>query len=139
MRSKTKEKRFCENCTQAEPFTKQSLRSVLLSKLPKKQPTKLGAAIFALIVLHFLSQFVFFRGEIKTPQIENEQSVEIKTEYKAKMPEEIKMPDADIPKVAKPKIETSAPARKTAVRKKEEQRESRAERLRRAERFLTGA
>jgi hypothetical protein len=139
MYDKTKEPKICENRAQSEQGGKRHLLKTLLAKLPKKPPTKLGAAVFALVVLHFVSQFVFFQSEKQTPQIENEPGIEIKTEYEAKTPEVITMPDADIPAVVKPEIETTTPSRKTMIKKKEQPRESTAERLRRAERILTGA
>ncbi|MDQ3800943.1 MAG: hypothetical protein M3384_16090 [Acidobacteriota bacterium] len=125
------------------------LRPLLSSgrKPARRHYTRAGAAIFVIIVLHFVSQFIFFQSEKVLPKTEalNRQSVEIKPENKPEInkPETAvtaKKPEAavSIPTVA-PVVQpqpASAPSR--IMIKKKEPRESKAERLRRAERLLTG-
>lgn len=109
--------------------------------------TAAGAAILVIIILHFVSQFMFFQSEKASQEIEaiNHRSVEIKpeietggseTEAAAKKPEVADIPNAEAAPVAQPQSKPAPPTR--VVIKKKESRESRAERLRRAEKFLTG-
>jgi hypothetical protein len=104
-----------------------------------------GAAVLAVIVLHFASQFAFFRSEeplpttetvnIQIPEIkpENDLNIEAETEYQTSAP---------TVKISKSVKSTIRPESKTAstraVIKKREPRESRTARLRRAEKILTG-
>lgn len=99
-----------------------------------------SAAIFAIIVLHFAAQFVFFNNKDLTSEkafakTENEQikpqSAEIKTEYKAINSDVVTTPP---PMIRRESRIIASPA---AVKKKQP-REARAERLRRAEKILTG-
>lgn len=129
------------------------LKPTFADKLKQIFPTKLGAAVFALVVLHFVSQFVFFRNEKKLCPIENSMTAaQIESKYEAKTLEVVNIPETGIvaPPLAASKAatrrnvqpETRTPAtpqqqRKPAIRKKEF-RETRAERLRRVERILTG-
>jgi len=134
---KIREKKFNQNQLQIDKVRKLRV-----------QPVITGTAIFAIIIVHFVSQTSFFRNENfiskqNSPKIENEQSTETKTQYGAKsldvkpMPDKATLktaPDEVTPSVSpKPKIVPS-----NAVIKKREPGESKAERLRRAERILTG-
>ncbi|MGI8884450.1 MAG: hypothetical protein ACR2IA_09440 [Pyrinomonadaceae bacterium] len=105
--------------------------------------------IFAVIVLHFASQFIFFQDENnqtanlqieKTSAVtETIKSVEIEPEYDAENLKIAAMPES-VPPVIEPEIRI-APSRTVMSQKiinKSEPRESRAERLRRAEKVLTG-
>lgn len=126
-----REKRFHQNQIRTDKAGRLRVRPLLT-----------GAAIFAIIVLHFASQFVFFQSEkivseteavdkeIVEVKRENEPGAEIRTEYEAKNSDAERVPDAVS---SEPKL---VPSR--AVIKKKEPRESKAERLRRAERILTG-
>jgi type IV secretory pathway VirB10-like protein len=142
MLSRKKEKRFHHNQKQANEAAESHFRLSFLSKLTQRFPAKVGgAAISALIVLHFISQFIFFQNEDVqneniSPKIENEQIVEIKPEYEPAKPDIVTIPQPIAPKVAQPERKT-APFQKVA--KKKQRGESKAERLRRAERLLTGA
>ncbi|HSK72855.1 MAG TPA: hypothetical protein VK892_14230 [Pyrinomonadaceae bacterium] len=118
------------------------MRLSFLSKLTLNHYTIAGAAIFAIIVVHFVLQFTFIQSEnfrsaliSIPPEPIKEKSVEIKT-----INEPIKLDIVTIPKTAAPTV--SPPQRKIltpqTVVKKKEPRESRAERLRRAEKILTG-
>ena len=141
MISRKKEKRFHHNQMQAED-SKSHFRLSFLSKLTQKFPAKVGgAAISALIVLHFVSQFIFFQNEDVqneniSPKTENEQIVEIKPEYEPAKPDVVTIPKPTAPIIAQPERK-AASFRKVA--KKKPRGESKAERLRRAERLLTGA
>jgi len=129
--NKTGEKKFNQNRIQRDGFSKMRIRSLLT-----------GAAIFAIIILHTVSQFVFFRGEkiasetdavnnrIVEIKPENESGAEIKTEFEARSLDNGTLPDT-VPTESK----FVAPRR---VIKKKEPRQSKAERLRNAERILTG-
>jgi hypothetical protein len=142
MLSRKKEKRFHHNLIQAEEDSKSHFRLSFLSKLTQRFPAKVGgAAISALIVLHFVSQFIFFQNEDVqneniSPKTENEQIVEIKPEYEPAKPDIVTIPKPTAPIIAQPERK-AAPFRKVA--KKKPRGESKAERLRRAERLLTGA
>jgi|GEM_PF-3193760 len=142
MLSRKKEKRFHHNQIQAEEDSKSHLQLAFLSKLTQRFPAKVGgAAISALIVLHFVSQFIFFQNEDVQnenipPKIENEQIVEIKPKYEPTKPDVVIIPKPTAPIIAQPERKTAS-FRKVA--KKKQRGESKAERLRRAERLLTGA
>lgn len=125
------------------------MRLSFLNKLTLNHYTIAGAAIFAIIVVHFVLQFTFiqsenFRSALTSipPEPIKEKSVEIKTvndEIKTNN-EPIKLDIVTIPKTAASTF--PPPQRKTLISqtivKKKEPRESRAERLRRAEKILTG-
>lgn len=116
------------------------------------RPLFVGAAIFVVLVLHFaVSQFIAFDSEKNSSVSELivKKPVEIKPEYKE--PEMIVKTSADTTqiKTVEPKPEQkSAPKQQKVVKqfvikrivieRKEQPRETRAERLRRAEKILTG-
>ena len=131
-------KRFNQNQGRTNEAGESNVRPSFLRKLSRRNNTIAGAAILAVIVLHFVSPFIFFKSEDEksekiSPKIENEQIVEVKTEPEAKKPDIETMPEkAPLNVQPEPKI-----APPMLIRKKE-QRESRATRLRRAEKLLTG-
>lgn len=140
-------KRFNQNQAQANKAVEQNIRPFVLRKLTRRNQTIAGAAILAIIVLHFVSQFIFFQSEKPSPEIEaisrqsveieseNDPNLEIEIESEAEKPDVVTMPEKAPPNVQpEPKI---APPQPTLIRKKEP-RASKAERLRRAERLLTG-
>lgn len=143
-------KRFNRNEIRAN-VGESNIRPQLKGKSAQRHYTRAGAAIFAIIILHFVSQFIFFQDEKISPRTEaiNHRSVEIepaiqpqsepiaefKTEPVAKKPLPAKMPKAVAPPVVQPERK---PAPSRAIVRKKETRESRAERLRRAEKLLTG-
>ncbi|HEX8639417.1 MAG TPA: hypothetical protein VF692_15210 [Pyrinomonadaceae bacterium] len=95
-----------------------------------------------MIVLHFVSQFIFFPSEkfqndVTSVKTKAEESVKIKAEYDTSS-SDIKATAVSAPPVVPPKPKIVAPPLKI-IKKKEPARESRAERLRRAEKILTGA
>ncbi|HEX8737363.1 MAG TPA: hypothetical protein VF721_18665 [Pyrinomonadaceae bacterium] len=120
------------------------IRPLSPGKSAQRHYTVAGAAILVIIILHFVSQFIFVQSEKASQKIEaiNHQSVEVrpennevKTESAAQQQPEVEaMPDVDVPDV---QPETKPVPTRVVIRKKEP-RESRAERLRRAERLLTG-
>lgn len=128
------------------------MRLSFLRKLTPNHYTIAGAAIFAIIVLHFVFQFTFiqsenFRSALISIQPEpiREKSLEIKIEENtSKLDKNIKKVDGNVskietinsPKTVAPQQPKIIPS-KTVVEKKEP-RETRAERLRRAEKILTG-
>ena len=127
-----------------------NIRPSLTGKSAQRHYSKAVAAIFAVIILHFVSQLIFFKDEkisLKTDAVshrsveiefENElPGAEIKTESAAavKKPEAETMPETVSPGV-QPEERKSAASR--VFIKKKETRESKAERLRRAEKILTG-
>ena len=113
----------------------------------KKHELIAGAAIFLFILLHFVSPFIFTRNEspaneitsLKTEKTENKQSAPIETEYKTEGKTQNKQESAKTIKVPAPVAIQPKIAPRSMSKKKEPPRESRAERLRRAERILTGA
>lgn len=141
MNGKIKEDRFKQNQIQLYEAGKAPARPSFSSKLTRRRKIKIGTAIFVIVILHFVSQFIFFRSEnFQSGKISsetaNEQNVEIKTEYEAKNLENTVTPEIVSPIVVEP-ASKNAPV--PTVVKKKEQRESKAERLRHAERILTGA
>ena len=145
--------RFMQNQIRANKIGELNNQLSLSMKAARKYYSKAGAAILAIIILHFVSQITFLRNEnlvserasAKTENKQNneqinehinEQSVEIKPEYEAKDSRILKAPAPLVPSNVQRNTE-NVPQR-LAVKKKEP-RESRAERLRRAERILTGA
>lgn len=114
------------------------------------RPSLAGAAILAVIVLHFVvSQFISFesRKESSVAEVISQPDIEISTEYEAK-----KLDVAVAPKVVQAapvtsisqseanddEVELKRETVKQPLARKKEPRESRAERLRRAEKLLTG-
>jgi serine/threonine protein kinase len=138
--NKIKERRINRNLIQADEIGKSDIGSLFSSKLVQRHRTIAGATIFAVIIILFISQFIFFQSEnhqneIISAQIENEQSGEVKTEYEARKLDIVTMPVPPVKPIVKREPRT-APSR--TVIKKKELRKSKAERLRRAERILTG-
>lgn len=142
-------KSFNQNRTQTNQVKKTYIRPSFFSKLTRKSHTMAAAIIFAVIVLHFASQFIFFQDENnQTANLQTEKtsvvtetikSVEIEPEYDAENLKIAAMPES-VPRVVKSEIRI-APSRTVMSQKiinKSEPRESRAERLRRAEKVLTG-
>jgi hypothetical protein len=147
-------KKFNQNKIQADGVSESNSRLTVLKKTTKKHQTTAIIAIFSLIVLHFVSQFFFFGAGSSTIEnssvsvepvaIENQQIAEVKIEKETaevKVKKEIK--DLDVvttPKtiepIAKPQPKAATLSRPLVKRK--EPRETRAERLRRVERSLTG-
>ncbi len=138
-------KSFNQNRIQADKVEKTNTRASFFSKITQKSHAIAAAIIFAVIVLHFASQFVFFQTEDdqradfqakKSSSItETLRNVQIEPEYDAENLKIAAMPESNLETAVKSKIKT-APSR-TAV-KKVEPRESKTERLRRAEKILTG-
>ena len=133
-------KRFNQNRRQTPGTGESHARPSFLNKLAHRHRNKFGTAIFAIIALHFVSQFIFFPNddsqmEENSPKVENQQTVEIKTENQVSEPNIVAKPEAAVPSIVQPARKIAPPP--TLIKKKEP-RESRAERLRRAERLLTG-
>ncbi|HXG82696.1 MAG TPA: response regulator, partial [Pyrinomonadaceae bacterium] len=85
---KTREKRFNQNQIQTDGVGR-----------PRARPLLMVAAIFTVVVLHFVSQIVFFQSEKNSSETEvvSKQAVEIKPEVKPEIKPEIKLqnePDA---------------------------------------------
>jgi type IV secretory pathway VirB10-like protein len=146
-------KGFKQNRRRANEAGESNARPAFLSKPAQRNYTKIGAAILMVIVLHFVSQFVFFRDEKPAPQLEAVTSpsveikaddvpaVEIETESEAKTADVAEAPndnDAEAPDAAQPGVQPEPRNAPSRIVRKKESRESRAERLRRAERILTG-
>lgn len=109
------------------------------------RPSIAAAAIIAVVFSHFaVSQFIFFENEKDSVIGEaiSKQSVEIKTEFEAEKPDAAAAPknNASVSFVVEPReiAPKQATVKQTVIKKKEAPRESRAERLRRAEKLLTG-
>lgn len=134
-------KRFNQTRIQTKEIGKTNIRALSTSKSKRVYYAKIGTAIFAIIVLHFAAQFIFFnsknlQGENTFAKTENEpikrHSAEIKTEYKAINSDVVTTP-------APPVIQREGKiAASPVAEKKKQPRETRAERLRRAEKLLTG-
>ena len=122
-------------------------------KVKKSYIRQLSAAagIFAMLVIHFaVSQFISFQGDENVPVIEvvDKQTVESETQYEAKKPDVVTGTPSlreNVTPISQPETNVSsrvAPnskvVKETVVKKKEE-RKSESERLRRVEKFLTGA
>ena len=146
MISSKRQKRFSQNQKQADEIVNRQIRLSFFNKLTQKLPTKVGgAAISALVVLHFVSQFIFFqndyvRDEIAPPEIKREQIVEVKEitlEPETVKPDVVINPEQgfDAPIIVQPESKEDSPLKTV---KKKQPRETKAERLRRAERLLTG-
>jgi hypothetical protein len=105
----------------------------------------IGATIITVLILHFaVSQFFFHEEsaeDFAVNELTTEQPVIIKPENEAKKAETINITDnVSAPAQPAPKIEANQPVRKETetVNRKKPPRESRAQRLRRVERILTG-
>ncbi len=128
------------NLIQADEIDKSDIGSSFSSLLVQRHQTIAGATIFAIIIILFISQFIFFQSEnhqneIISAKIENEQSDEVKTGYEARELDIVTMPVPPVKPIVKREPRT-VPVR--TVIKKKELRNSKAGRLRRAERILTG-
>jgi hypothetical protein len=111
------------------------------------RPSIIAAAIIAVVFSHFaVSQFIFFESEKDSVISEaiSKQPFENRTEFEAKKTDVVIAPKTIAPASPISEPETRRPAlRQTAVestviKKKEAPRDSRTERLRRAEKLLTG-
>lgn len=135
-------KRFNQNEIRANGGAGElNIRPLSPGKSAQRRYTTAGAAIFVIIILHFVSQFIFLQSEKTSPKTEalNHQSVQVKPENEQNVEDKAlesaaKKPDAVLP-VVQPEPK-AVPSR--VVIKKKESRESKTERLRRAEKFLTG-
>lgn len=129
-------------------------KSSILERISKYPYTIIGAIILAIGVSHFVLQISYIQTEnLQSAETAAANNIEIAPPVKQIItiePEQVevkKIKVITIPETVKPEVvkpvpirpKESIPARKT-VRKKEvkEARETRAERLRRAERILTG-
>lgn len=134
-------KRFNQNRIPANNMHQSKARQSFLMKSAKRNQAIAGAFIFVVIILHFVSQFFFFPGEkfeseVTSVKTKAEESVLIKTENSARN-SEIGTVTVSVPPVISSKPKIDAPPR-AIIKKKEPARESRVERLRRAEKILTG-
>lgn len=109
------------------------------------RPSIAAAAIIAVVFSHFaVSQFIFFENEKDSVigEAVNKQTVENKTESDAKKPDVAVAPknNASVSFIARPQeiAPEQTTVKQTVIKKKQAPRESRAERLRRAEKLLTG-
>jgi hypothetical protein len=109
------------------------------------RPFFIGATIITVLILHFaISQFFFQEESVQdfsANEVIIEQPAIIKLENKAEKAETINITDAVSPPVKpEPKIEAQREVQKETetVNRKKPPRETRAERLRRVERILTG-
>lgn len=141
-------KQFNQNQGHTNESGEAIIRPTFFSKSAHKHNAGIVAAIFAVIILHSVFQFIFFRseeislkaeafsGQIAEIKAEKEQRVEVENESEIAMkkPDIVKMSNAAAPTFQpEPKI-----VRSRVVIKKKEVRLSEAQRLRRAERLLTG-
>ena len=138
MISRKKEIRFSQKLRQADQVINRKARLSFFSKFTQRFSAKVGgAAISALIVLHFVSQFIFFQNEriqdvITLPKIEIGQIAEIPPEVELAKSDVVAMP-APLAPPAIAKAERKALPLLNTVKKKQS-RESRTERPRRANR-----
>ncbi len=142
---KIKEKRINRNQIPVGGIGKLDVGASFLSKPGQRNLTIAGTTIFAVIIIFFISQFVFFRSENQqsdnqqseqiSAKIENEQSGDVKIEYEAEKSDVETMPISPVSPIVK-REPAAAPSPK--VIKKKELRKSKTERLRHAERILTG-
>lgn len=122
--------------------------NVFFGKIKRMRHSIAGLALFSLVVLHFVSQFTIFKIEnpqteapVFKPEIvaENKPVADAEKIIQEEEPETtqaVKTSNPTEPNFVQPKPKP-APAR-VVIKKKEPPRETRAERLRRAERILTG-
>jgi hypothetical protein len=136
MRSIIKVTRFSQKQRELDELANQQAHLSFFSKLTRRLPAKFGGAVIsALIVLHFVSQFIFFQNEtvqdeIAPLKIENEQIVEIKPDYEPAQPGVVTMPEL----VARLPIAQRKAERLPKTVKKKQPREAKVERLRPADR-----
>lgn len=135
-----------------ERINKAQAKLLFINNLIRRRRNEAGAGILALVVLHFVSQFIFFPEENFLSrkadfEPQSEQKIAVKAAPATKPDAEIKAPAERLSPetvqpiaLPKPKAEALAAAakKKNDVREPQEKRESEAERLRRAERLLTG-
>lgn len=131
---KIKNKGAVSNLMKAEKVRKSYFRPVLI-----------GAAIFSVLVLHFaVSQFIAYQereNDVSVGEPVGESSAIIDRQEEAKKPETTSAAENISPPIeSDAKIEAGRQIDKQTetVNRKKAPRESRAERLRRAERILTG-
>lgn len=107
------------------------------------KPILLGAAILAVLVLHFaVSQFIALKGEkdLSVSELIEKQPVLIEPKTERKAAETIGETSVVSPIVERreQKIEPARAVERETVNRKKTTRESRTERLRRTEKILTG-
>ncbi len=147
---KIKEKRINRNQISVGGIVKSDVGASFLSKSVQRNLTIAGTTIFAVIIIFFISQFIFFRSENHQTEnhqsdnhqseqipakVENEQSGDVKIEYEAEKSDVETMLVSPVSPIVK-REPAAAPSPK--VIKKKELRKSKTERLRHAERILTG-
>lgn len=112
----------------------------------KKYNIKIGAAIFAIIVLHFVSQSVLFHDNNSYAKVEVAPVAEVKPAFESRKVETVNAPAPVVPvvktEIVQPEPKTIAPQpaskKKIEMRETKDARQTRAERLRYAEKILTG-
>ena len=149
---KIKGKKIKSNRVQVNGNGKSGIGSSILRKPAQRYRMIAGATIFAVISTLFISQFIFFQGENHQSDkisasienehsekissgTENEQSGEVKTEHEVRNLDTVTTPTRRVSPIIQ-NDSVTAPPRK--VIKKKGLRKPMAERLRRAERILTG-
>lgn len=147
---KIKEKRINRNQIPVGAIGKSNVGASFLSKPIQRNITIAGTTIFAVVIIFFISQFTFFRSEnhqtenqqsdnyqseLIPTKVENEQSGEVKIEYEAEKSDVETMPISPVLPIVKRESAASPSPKAT---KKKELRKSKIERLRHAERILTG-
>lgn len=144
MISRKKVINFSQRQRELDELANQQARLSFFSRLTQRIPAKIvGAVISALIVFHFVSQFIFFQNEIDpnevtAPKIESAQLGEIKPEHEPVQPDVAAMPEPDAVVMPEPVAQPIAARRKAEppprTVKKKQPRESKATAPRRAER-----
>ena len=134
-------KRDNQNRISANKIRQSKDRQLLTGVSAKRNQAIAGAIIFVVIVLHFVSQFVFFPRENFQNQITSaktgvQENAKIKTAAGTKNSDTGATPIPAAP-ITQQMPKTPATPR-AVIKKKEPARQSRAERLRRAEKILTG-
>lgn len=107
------------------------------------KPFLIGAAIFTVLVTHFaVSQFIAFKSEndSSVSELINKQPITIAPVAENKPAETVAETNvvSTIERREEPKVESKRAVEKETINRKPAARETKAERLRRAERILTG-
>lgn len=143
--------KFKKTITPEKAANKSQARLLFINNLVRRRRTEAGAGILALVALHFVSQFIFFPEENflsrqTVLEEKTEQTIVVKNEPSAAQRDvEVKNaavePQPVAERIALPEPKTAAALtakKKIEAREPKVTHESKAERLRRAERLLTG-
>jgi hypothetical protein len=136
-------KKFTQNREETKK-TEKKHRRLFAGKSLRKHEVIAGVAISVFAFLHFVSPFILTENKVTSTELppvvtENKVSLTIEPNIEPKNADIVKPPSVPVSRTAQTEATKSSSPGAMTKKKQQTSRESRAERLRRAERILTGA